>query len=207
MGRTEKYLAMPTDMSDSELIGSDLNELGSAARKLVSHAFHLSGGLSLVVIGTILLQSLASIAGIFLVVLSNTKLKTKMFTALLVPYIFCSIPNLPFAILSGEVGHYIAFVLTTIRLFFPQHSPEWSEIPNALGTLLVIAPDFIAHTIREGIVGVLICLVISVYLLQEHIRASGGFRNCFAKPHGISNTVGLIFLVLYPIWGVIVFFF
>jgi hypothetical protein len=205
MGRTEKYLAMTTDMSDSELIGSDLNELGSAARKLVNHAFHLSGGLSAVVVGTILLQSLASIAGIYLVVLSNTKLKTKMFSALLVPYIFCSIPNLPFAILSGEVGHYIAFVLTTIGLFSP-NTPEWSVIPNALGLLLVIAPDFIAHTIREGVVGVLICLVIGCYLLQEHIRASGGFRNCFVKPHGMYNTLGLIFLVLYPIWGVIAFF-
>lgn len=69
MGRTEKYLAMTTDMSDSEVIGSDLNELGLAARKLVSHAFHLSGGLSLVVVGTILLQSLASIAGMCVIFL------------------------------------------------------------------------------------------------------------------------------------------
>jgi Cold acclimation protein WCOR413 len=79
-------------------------------------------------------------------------------------------------------------------------------VPNALGLLLVIAPDFIAHTIREGIVGVLICLVIGCYLFQEHVRASGGFRNSFAKPHGISNTLGLILLALYPIWGVIAFF-
>ncbi|KAJ4812476.1 cold regulated 413 plasma membrane 1 [Rhynchospora pubera] len=205
MGRTEKYIAMATDMLNSELIGSDLNELGSAARKLANHAFYLTGGLSLG-FGTVLLQSLATIAGIYLVVLSNTKLRTKMFTALLVPYIFCSIPNLPFAILSAEPGHYIAFVLTTIRFFFPQHSPEWSEFPNALGLLVVIAPNFIAHTIREGIVGVIICLVIGCYLLQEHVRASGGFHNSFAKRQGIYNSLGLILLVLYPIWGVIVFF-
>jgi Cold acclimation protein WCOR413 len=66
MGRTEKYLTMTTDMSASELIGSDLNELGSAARNLVNHAFHLSGGLSLA-FGTIFLQSLASIAGMYVI--------------------------------------------------------------------------------------------------------------------------------------------
>jgi Cold acclimation protein WCOR413 len=66
MGRTEKYLAMATDRSDSELIGSDLNELSSAARNLVNHAFHLSGGLSLA-FGTIFLQSLASIAGMYVI--------------------------------------------------------------------------------------------------------------------------------------------
>lgn len=66
MGRTEKYLAMATDMSDSELIGSDLNELGSVARKLANHAFHLSGGLSLA-FGTIFLQALATIASMYVI--------------------------------------------------------------------------------------------------------------------------------------------
>lgn len=73
MGRTDKYLAMATDMSDSELIGSDLNDLGSAARKLMNHAFHLGGGLGLG-FGTILLQALASVSGmyVFPLIISNS---------------------------------------------------------------------------------------------------------------------------------------
>lgn len=38
-----KYLAMKTDMSDQ--LGSDLNEIGLAARNLATHAIFLAGGL------------------------------------------------------------------------------------------------------------------------------------------------------------------
>ncbi|KAL5987166.1 hypothetical protein ACLOJK_041163 [Asimina triloba] len=67
-------------------------------------------------------------------------------------------------------------------------------MPGSLILLLVVAPSLFAHTIRDGLVGIIICLVIGGYLLQEHIRASGGFRNSFTKTHGISNTLGIIVL-------------
>ena len=66
---------------------------------------------------------------------------------------------------------------------------EWAELPVALIVLMVVAPSFIASTVRDGWIGVLICLIIAAYLLQEHIRASGGFRNAFTQPHGVSNIV------------------
>ncbi|KAJ3670107.1 hypothetical protein LUZ60_010431 [Juncus effusus] len=204
MGKMEKYLMMKTDMSDSDLIGSDLNEIGSATRKLANHLFQLVGSLGF---GTIFLQYFASFAGIYLIILDRTNWRTKMLTALLVPYIFMSLPNFLFALLSGEVGKWIAFVSTILRLFFPQHFPDFAEIPSSLGLLLVVAPEFILHTIRESIISVIICLSISGYLLRQHIKASGSFRDSFAKANGISNTLGLVLMLVYPIWAIIAFFF
>lgn len=57
-----------------------------------------------------------------------------------------------------------------------------------------------------SLVGVIICLVIGCYLLQEHIRASGGFRNSFTRSHGISNTIGIILLLVYPVWCIVLHF-
>ncbi|RWW23311.1 hypothetical protein GW17_00012449 [Ensete ventricosum] len=121
----------------------------------------------------------------------------------------------------GEFGKWIAFIAVVVRLFFPRHFPgefetsssfdtfgsaDWLEMPGALILLLVVSPGFFAYTIRDGIVGVFICLAIGCYLLQEHIRASGGFRNSFTKSHGISNSIGIILLLVYPIWRLVLHF-
>uniref|UniRef100_A0A2N9ID26 Uncharacterized protein n=1 Tax=Fagus sylvatica TaxID=28930 RepID=A0A2N9ID26_FAGSY len=106
----------------------------------------------------------------------------------------------------GEVGRWIAFIAVVLRLFFPRHFPDWLEIPGSFILLLVVAPSFFAYTVRDSWVGMLICLIIGCYLLQEHIRASGGFRNSFTQTHGISNTVGIILLLVYPVWALIVHF-
>jgi hypothetical protein len=79
-------------------------------------------------------------------------------------------------------------------------------MPGSLILLLVVAPSFFADTLRDSWVGIAICLIIGCYLLQEHIRASGGFRNSFTQTHGISNTVGIIALLVYPIWALVVYF-
>lgn len=81
---------------------------------------------------------------------------------------------------------------------------DWLEMPAALILLLVVAPSLFASTFRNNVVGVIICLVIACYLLQEHIRASGGFRNSFTKAHGVSNTVGIIILLVYPAWALVI---
>jgi hypothetical protein len=83
---------------------------------------------------------------------------------------------------------------------------DWLELPGTLILLMVVAPSLLADTVRDGWIGVLICLVIACYLLQEHIRASGGFRNSFTKANGISNTVGIILLVVYPVWALVLDF-
>lgn len=80
---------------------------------------------------------------------------------------------------------------------------DWLEMPGSLILLLVVAPGFFAYTIKDSWVGVAICLIIGCYLLQEHIRASGGFRNSFTERHGISNTLGIILLLVYPVWSLV----
>ncbi|XP_062019005.1 cold-regulated 413 plasma membrane protein 1-like [Rosa rugosa] len=112
-------------------------------------------------------------------------------------YIFCSLASLIFSIFRGEIGSWIAFVAVILRLFFPKRFPEWAELPAALILLMIVAPSLIATTVRDDWIGVAICLVIAAYLLQEHIRASGGFRNAFTQPHGI------ICLFIYPVWALV----
>ncbi|KAL5579657.1 hypothetical protein UlMin_012099 [Ulmus minor] len=109
-----------------------------------------------------------------------------------VPYIFLNLPSVLFNLLRGEVGKWIAFIAVVLR---------------SLILLLVVVPNFFTDTIRGSWVGVLICLLIGCYLLQEHIRASGGFRKSFTQSHGISNTFGIIALLVFPVWALVVHFF
>ncbi|KAF5956088.1 hypothetical protein HYC85_008944 [Camellia sinensis] len=194
------YLAMKTTGSttSTELISSDLQDLGNAAKKFASHAIMLTSGLGL---GSVLLQWIASIAAIYLLVLDRTNWRTNILTALLIPYIFFSLPSLVFSLLSGEIGKWIAFIAVVLRLFFPKRFPDWLEMPGALILLIVVAPSLIADTLRDSFIGAVICLAIACYLLQEHIRASGGFRNSFTKSSGVSNSVGIIILLVYPVWA------
>ncbi|PKI41616.1 hypothetical protein CRG98_038016 [Punica granatum] len=127
-----------------------------------------------------------------------------MLTSLLIIYIFFSLPYVIFNFLRGEVGKWISFIAVVLRLFFPRHFPECLDMPVSLILLLVVAPSFFARTLKNSWVGVVICLLIGCYLLQEHIRASGGFRNSFTQRHGVSNTMGIILLLVYPVWTLIV---
>ncbi|KAJ9669924.1 hypothetical protein PVL29_026472 [Vitis rotundifolia] len=201
MGRME-YLAMKTDPDPTQLINSDLNDLKIAAKNLVNHASKL-GSLGF---GTSFLKWVASFSAIYLLILDRTNWRTNMLTSLLVPYIFFSLPSVLFNFLRGEVGKWIAFIAVVLRLFFPRHFPDWLEMPGSLILLLVVAPNFFAHTLRGSVIGTVICLLIGCYLLQEHIRASGGFRNSFTRSHGISNTLGIILLLVYPLWALVVHF-
>lgn len=89
------------------------------------------------------------------------------------------------------------FTSWTLFVFFVT---DWLEMSGSLILLLVVSPHFFAHTLREHWAGVAICLAIGCYLLQEHVRATGGFRNSFTQSHGISNTIGIILLLVFPIW-------
>ncbi|XP_047319113.1 cold-regulated 413 plasma membrane protein 2-like [Impatiens glandulifera] len=199
MGRTiMDYLAMKSDPMAVDLINSDLNELFIVAKRLVNH-----GGLGF---GTSFLGWLASFAAIYLLILDRTNWRTNMLTSLLVPYIFFSLPPGLFNFLRGEVGKWIAFIAVVLRLFFPRHFPDWLEMLGSLILLLVVAPDFFAEKMKYDAGGIVICLVIGCYLLQEHIRASGGFRNSFTQSHGISNTLGIILLLVYPVWVLVIHF-
>ncbi|KAH7429240.1 hypothetical protein KP509_09G038300 [Ceratopteris richardii] len=155
-----------------------------------------------VVLGSVsvsILRWLASIAAIYLLILDRTNWRTNILTGLLVPYIFLNLPSIIFNIFRGEIGRWIAFVAIVLRLFFPRRFPDWLEVPAAMILLLVAAPSLLANYLRSSVIGYIISLLIGVYLLQEHIRAAGGFRKAFAEKHGISNTIGvdLFFLFLY----------
>lgn len=77
---------------------------------------------------------------------------------------------------------------------------DWLELPGSLILLTVVAPSLFADHFRNDLVGVFICLAIGCYLLQEHIRVSGGFREAFRKANGVSNTIGIVLLFVYPVW-------
>jgi hypothetical protein len=91
--------------------------------------------------------------------------------------------------------------LTTISC-----TTDWLELPGAIILLTVVAPGVFADTFRGDVVGILICLAIGCYLLQEHIRASGGFRNAFTRGNGVSNSIGILLLFIYPVWAVVLLF-
>ncbi|XP_065618902.1 cold-regulated 413 plasma membrane protein 2 [Quercus suber] len=190
------YIRMKTDQ---DLFNSDVKDLANAVKKLATHVIKL-GSLGF---GSTFLEWLAAFAAIYLLILDRTNWKTNILTSLLIPYIFLSLPSLLFSILRGEIGKWIAFVAVVLRLFFPKRFPDWLELPGAFILLTVAAPSLLADTVRDSWVGVLICLAIAGYLLQEHIRASGGFRNSFTKANGLSNTIGIVLLFIYPVWALV----
>lgn len=196
------YLRMRTGDSDTaKLISSDIKDLTVASKNLVNHSFKLvSSGF-----GASFLGWIASFAAIYLLILDRTNWKTNILTSLLIPYIFLSLPSVLFNILGGEVGKWISFIAVILRLFFPHRFPDWLELPGAFFILVVVAPSFFASTIRDSWIGLVICLVIACYLLQEHIRAAGGFRDAFTKAHGVSNTIGIIVLFVYPVWALFLY--
>ncbi|KAM7252143.1 hypothetical protein ACFE04_024026 [Oxalis oulophora] len=194
------YLAMRSDSLSEELIEADINELRLAANRLINDASKLGG----VLLGTSFLKWLASFSAIYLLILDRTNWRSNMLTALLVPYIFFSLPHSLFHTLRGDFGKWVSFVAVVLRLFFPRHFPDWLEIPGSLILLHVVAPNFFAVTLKDSWVGLVICLFIGFYLLQEHIRATGGFRNSFTQSHGISNTIGIMLLLVYPVWALCV---
>lgn len=98
------------------------------------------------------------------------------------------------------------FLCTILHITSVIIDADWLELPGSLILLLVVAPSLFSDTIRGGIVGIFICLVIGCYLLQEHIRASGGFRNSFTKSNGLSNSIGILLLFVYPVWALVISF-
>eukprot|EP00250_Pteridium_aquilinum_P006854 c16688_g1_i1 orf=170-778(-) len=184
-------------------LSSDMDDFAGVSRNAGRHLAEM------VVLGSTsvtILRWLASIAAIYLLVLDRTNWRTNILTALLVPYLFLNLPSLIFNIFRGEVGRWIAFVAIVLRLFFPRHFPDWLELPGACILLLVAAPSLLANWLRASVVGYIISLAIGIYLLQEHIRAAGGFRRAFSERHGISNTIGIVLLFVSPLWELIRYF-
>nr|XP_029154117.1 uncharacterized protein LOC112803343 isoform X4 [Arachis hypogaea]XP_029154118.1 uncharacterized protein LOC112803343 isoform X4 [Arachis hypogaea]XP_029154122.1 uncharacterized protein LOC112803343 isoform X4 [Arachis hypogaea] len=81
----------------AELIGSDLRDLGFAANKLAKNAVKLAAVSGA---GVMVLESIASIAAIYLLILDRTNWNTNILTSLLIPYIFFSLPSWIFGFFS-----------------------------------------------------------------------------------------------------------
>ncbi|KAH9711620.1 Cold-regulated 413 plasma membrane protein 2 [Citrus sinensis] len=196
MGRLN-YLAMKTDdQVAAELISSDFNELKIAAKKLVNDATRL-GGLGF---GTSFLKWVASFAAML------DLLGIQWIFPKPCRYMFNSVRSFNFSIITFQQSYDDMLLLLSIFLANIKTmglSADWLEMPGSLILLLVVAPSFFAHTLKDSWVGVVICLLIGCYLLQEHIRASGGFRNSFTQGHGISNTLGIVLLLVYPVWALV----
>lgn len=121
-------------------------------------------------------------------------------------YMFNSVHSFNFSIITFQQSYDDMLLLLSIFLANIKTmglSADWLDMPGSLILLLVVAPSFFAHTLKDSWVGVVICLLIGCYLLQEHIRASGGFRNSFTQGHGISNTLGIVLLLVYPVWALV----
>ncbi|TVU44829.1 hypothetical protein EJB05_04289, partial [Eragrostis curvula] len=208
MGRSfASYLAMktqPAAEAAQSLIDADLRDLGVAMRKLASHALGLGCDLAWDI--SSFLKCLAFLAAVYLLILDRTHWRTNMLTALLVPYIFFTLPNELFYLLRGEIGRWIAIIAVVLRLFYPRHFPEWLELPGAISLLVAAAPNLVAYTFRADLLGELVCLIIGCNLLQEHIRASGGIKAAFKKGKHVSNTMGILLLFIYPVWALVLGF-
>ncbi|KAF4366893.1 hypothetical protein F8388_013958, partial [Cannabis sativa] len=198
------YLRMKTDSDATDLLGNDVKDLANALKKFANHSIKLAS----LGFGTSFLEWVAAFAAMYLFVdLGPDKLENKhpYFTLNSIHFLHSSFPTVRLIQKNfrGDVGKWIACVAIVLRLFFPQHFPDWLELPASLILLIVVAPSLIAGYIRDGWIGLVICLVIACYLLQEHIRASGGFRNAFTKANGVSNTVGIVILFVFPVWALV----
>ncbi|KAL4581842.1 hypothetical protein LXL04_006374 [Taraxacum kok-saghyz] len=195
-------LRLKVDEVTAEILNADITELKLSVERLFDHASKL-GGLGF---GTSLLSWVASFSAMYLLILDRTNWRSNMLTSLLVPYIYFSLPPSLFHFFKGQFGVWVAFIAVVLRLFFPRQFPDWLEMPGSLILLLIVAPSLFAEGFRGSWIGIAICLMIGCYLLQEHIRASGGFRNSFMQSHGVSNTIGILLLLIYPMWRLIIRF-
>lgn len=69
------------------------------------------------------------------------------------------------------------------------HHPAHSGRPQSVRTHLQGRPRRCLHMPCDRML-----------LLQEHIRASDGLRNAFRKGNGVSNSIGILLLFIYPVW-------
>uniref|UniRef100_N1R3G0 Uncharacterized protein n=1 Tax=Aegilops tauschii TaxID=37682 RepID=N1R3G0_AEGTA len=194
----KSFLAMKTgpaagaSEASQALLESDLRELTMAARKLANHAIVLGGGALLP--GSLILLTVVAPAifadtfrGSWLIIGVGVCLVIGCY--LLHEHIKAS-GGLKEAFQkpngwSNTIGILLLFI-------YP--------LPGSLILLTVVAPSLFADHFRNDLVGVFICLAIGCYLLQEHIRVSGGFREAFRKANGVSNTIGIVLLFVYPVW-------
>ncbi|CAH2061338.1 unnamed protein product, partial [Thlaspi arvense] len=172
-----------------------LNEVQVAAAKLIQ-------SYGVIAMVTLFLSWTGSFAAVLLMILDRTKWKsTNMWTSLLAPYLFFSLPLVIFQFLRTEFAKWIALLTVVLRLFLPNRFPESLEIPGTTILLIVTAPSFFVKTFRDDLSNPgNFCLLTSCYLLDKHTKACGGYKNSFTQRDNITCTICLYLLFVYPIW-------
>ncbi|KAF7828807.1 LysM domain receptor-like kinase 4 [Senna tora] len=122
---------------------------------------------------------------LILLILNRFGRDSRSESTLLVLYLFTSFPEVLFKILRGQFGCWVAFLAVVANLFFPETFP----VPVSRFLLFVIAPNWIAHGLRDSLVGGVFCLVIGILLVITEIRGNGGFGNCRPVEKGLGNNV------------------
>ncbi|KAH7510797.1 hypothetical protein JRO89_XSUnG0248600 [Xanthoceras sorbifolium] len=204
------YLAMKTDdQVAAELINSDINDLKVAAKKLINHATKLGGlGLNcfsqmgcflccylLVDIGSNKLENehadfAISTLHIFQSSLSAVQLFKRRFWKMGCFHCSCTKTFLPTTI--SQVYAQLIVLLAGDAWIIDSASSGGSQF---LCTQL------------EGQLGW--CRNLSYYWLLPTSRAHPSIwwiQNSFTQSHGISNTLGIILVLVYPVWALVLHF-
>ncbi|XP_031270734.1 cold-regulated 413 plasma membrane protein 1-like isoform X1 [Pistacia vera] len=134
-----------------------------------------------------------TVFALFLLLLNRTGRRSHLQTNLLVLYLFTSFPTVLFKILRGQVGCWVAFLAVGANLFYPQ------TCPVARFILFVIAPDWLADELRDGIAAGIFCLIMGVLLVIIEIRETRGFRDFECSFYCFGYIIGIFFLFFFTI--------
>ena len=77
-------------------------------------------------------------------------------------------------------------------------------ITGSVDSSLVVAPSLFADTVRGDWIGVVMSSHRRLFASRTHPTGLV-FRDAFTKPGGISNTVGIIILFVYPVWAIVLY--
>jgi len=174
-------------------IGSFLTEVNSAeVPYYVSN--YVEGHLH---INVELLQWIIVVAAAFLLALEHTEWRSDILTALLIPVIAINLPGSVLGFFRGEIGHWLAFILVILRLFFHEHIPRELEYPAALLLILVTAPSHLV-ALRSSVIAQVVCLVIGIWIAYQHSTAAGDVGSTFTRGRHVPVTLAIIALIAVP---------
>ncbi|KAI9089176.1 hypothetical protein K1719_029455 [Acacia pycnantha] len=136
-----------------------------------------------------------TIFDLFLLILNRFGQNSRTQSTLLVLYLFISLPEVLFKILREQFGCWVAFLAIVASMFFPEPVP----VPVSRFLLFVIAPNVIAHGLRNSMVGGVLCLVIGISIVMVEIRGNGGLRNCSCNFRCFAYYLCMAFLFFFTI--------
>jgi len=144
-----------------------------------------------------ILQWIIVIAAAFLLALEHTEWRSDILTALLIPVIAINLPGSILGFFRGEIGHWLAFILVVLRLFFHENIPRELEYPAALLLIVVTAPSHLVG-LRATVFAQIICLLIGIWIAYQHSTAAGDVGSTFSRGRNVPVTIAIIVLIAVP---------